>query len=244
MDNFPRFEFEQQLVRGLIKSRPNRFIMNVEISKRVEKCHCPTTGKVGNIVFQDIPCLLSKSGSINRKTPYTVEAFLWECGENRDKSWIGINQTAVNRYVEHFLREGLFNDAEEPVLREQTLGTSRLDFRVGRCYIEVKMPLFYLFSKTESLNSQAPTSLKRFIKHVGDLGDSLKDNDRAILLTCFMFDVPRFVPPAPSERNMEVQKIVKQSMDRGVEIWQLNLAIDQSGVDFVRCFDISSTVIN
>ena len=127
--------------------------------------------------------------------------------------------------------------------REQTLGSSRLDFQVGRCYLEVKMPLFYLFSQTESLNHQAPTSLERFIKHVGDLSNSLGDSERAILLTCFMFDAPRFVPPASSERNLEVVKTVKQAMTRGVEIWQLNLAIDQSGVDFVRCLDISSTLI-
>ena len=182
--------------------------------------------------------MLSKSVSITRKTPYTVEAF------SHDETWIGINQTAVNRYVEHFLKAGLFNDAGEPVLREQTLGASRLDFRVGRCYIEVKMPLFYLFSKTESLNGQAPTSLERFIKHVGDLSNSLGDSDRAILLTCFMFDAPRFVPPAPSARNLEVQKIVRQSLACGVETWQLNLAIDQSGVNFVSCFDISSTLIS
>jgi sugar fermentation stimulation protein A len=217
--------------------------MNVEIDGKIEKCHCPTTGKVGNIVFRDIPCLLSKSDNSNRKTPYTVEAFLWESRENQDKSWIGINQTAVNRYVEHFLRAGLFNETGEPVHREQTLGSSRLDFRVGRCYLEVKMPLFYLFSKTESLNNQAPTSLERFIKHVGDLGNSLSSNDRAILLTCFMFDAPRFVPPAPSKRSAELVDTVKTSMARGVEIWQLNLTIDANGVSFVRCFDISSTVI-
>ncbi|MDR3151353.1 MAG: DNA/RNA nuclease SfsA [Holosporaceae bacterium] len=245
MNNFANFEFKTPLVEGLIKSRPNRFIMNTEVNNNIEKCHCPTTGKIGNIVFKDVPCLLSKSENIGRKTPYTVEAFLREYGKkDQCKSWIGINQTAVNRYVEHFLRAGLFNDAGEPVLREQTLGSSRLDFRVGRCYIEVKMPLFYLFSKTESLNGQAPTSLDRFIRHVGDLRNSLKDNCRAILLTCFMFDAPRFVPPAPSDRNIDAVNTVKQSLARGVEIWQLNLAINQNGVDFVRCFDISSTVID
>jgi sugar fermentation stimulation protein A len=238
MNHFTGFEFKVLLVEGLIKSRPNRFIMNVEVNGNIEKCHCPTTGKIGNIVFNNVPCLLSKSENIGRKTPYTVEAFFM------NESWIGINQTAVNRYVEHFLKVGLFNNAGEPVYREQTLGSSRLDFRVGRCYIEVKMPLFYLFSKTKSPNGQAPTSLDRFIRHVGDLGNSLKDNGRAILLTCFMFDAPRFVPPAPSDRNAEVVNIVKQSLALGVEIWQLNLAINQNGVGFIRCFDISSTIIN
>jgi sugar fermentation stimulation protein A len=217
--------------------------MNVEIEGRIEKCHCPTTGEVGNVVFQNVPCLLSKSNNPERKTPYTVEAFLWKYGKDQRKIWIGINQTAVNRYVEHFLRDGLFNETREPVHREQTLGSSRLDFRVGRCYIEVKMPLFYLFSESESLNAQAPTSLERFIKHVGDLGNSLKDNDRAILLTCFMFDAPRFVPPAPSEHSAKLVNAVKQSLARGVEIWQLHLAIDHKGVNFVRSFNISSTVI-
>ncbi|MDR0678120.1 MAG: DNA/RNA nuclease SfsA [Holosporaceae bacterium] len=244
MNNFPKFEFEQQLLGGLIKSRPNRFIMNVEVNGKIERCHCPTTGKVGNIIFQNIPSLLSKSVNINRKTPYTVEAFQWECGKDRNKSWIGINQTAVNRYVEYFLKAGLFNDTREAVHREQTLGSSRLDFRVGHCYIEVKMPLFYLFSKNESLNYQAPTSQERFIKHVSDLGNSLKNNDRAILLTCFMFDAPRFIPPAPCERNAKLVNTIKKSMTQGVEIWQLNLSINQMGVDFVKCFDISSTVIN
>ncbi|MDR2794538.1 MAG: DNA/RNA nuclease SfsA [Holosporaceae bacterium] len=243
MSHFAKFEFEQQLIGGLIKSRPNRFIMNVEIDGKIEKCHCPTTGKVGNVVFQNVPCLLSKSNNQERKTLYTVEAFLWKYGKDRRKTWIGINQTAVNRYVEHFLSAGLFNEAKEHVHREQTLCLSRLDFHVGRCYIEVKMPLFYLFSESESLNTQAPTSLERFIKHVCDLGNSLKDNDRAILLTCFMFDAPRFVPPAPSEHSAALVEAVKKSLARGVEIWQLNLAIDQSGVNFVRCFDISSTVI-
>jgi sugar fermentation stimulation protein A len=213
--------------------------MNIDVNGNIEKCHCPTTGKIGNVVFKDVHCLLSKSENIGRKSSHTVEAFLWEY-ENQCKSWIGINQTAINRYVEHFLKCGLFNDAREPVLREQTLGSSRLDFRIDRCYIEVKMPLFYLFSNTESLNGQAPTSLDRFIRHVNDLGNSLKDNDRAILLACFMFDAPRFVPPAPSDRNIEVANTVKQSMARGVEIWQLNLAINQNGVGFIRCFDISN----
>jgi sugar fermentation stimulation protein A len=238
MNHFANFEFKTPLVECLIKSRPNRFIMNVKVNGNIEKWHCPTTGKIGNIVFRDVPCLLSKSENMSRKTPYTAEAF------STNNAWIGINQTAVNRYVEHFLKAGLFNGAREPVHREQKLGLSRLDFRVGRCYIEVKMPLFYLFSNAESLNGQAPTSLDRFIRHVNDLGNSLKDNDRAILLTCFMFDAPRFVPPAPSNRNIEVVNTVKQSMTRGVEIWQLNLAIDQNGVGFIRCFDISSTVIN
>ncbi|GHT99203.1 hypothetical protein FACS1894126_5300 [Alphaproteobacteria bacterium] len=106
MDNSLKFEFENPLIDGIIKSRQNRFLMNVEIEGNVEKCHCPTTGKIGNVVFSDIPCLLSKSTNVNRKTQYTVEAISIDDA----KSWIGINQTAINGYVNHFLKTRLHDD--------------------------------------------------------------------------------------------------------------------------------------
>jgi sugar fermentation stimulation protein A len=47
--------------------------MNVELGGAVVKCHCPSTGRIGSIGFEDVPRLLSK-GDEGRKTPYTVEA--------------------------------------------------------------------------------------------------------------------------------------------------------------------------
>ena len=68
--------FKEPLIEGTIKSRPNRFIMNVLVDGKVEKSHCPSTGRIGNLKFEEIPCLLSRSHSPDRKTKYTVEAFL------------------------------------------------------------------------------------------------------------------------------------------------------------------------
>lgn len=45
----------------LKKSRPNRFIMDVELDDIINKCHCPSTGRIGNFIFKDIPCLMSKA---------------------------------------------------------------------------------------------------------------------------------------------------------------------------------------
>jgi len=74
--NSEKYLFKKPLIEGLIKSRPNRFIMMVEINGKVEKCHCPSTGRIGDIIFKDIPCLVSKAESESkRKTKFTVEAF-------------------------------------------------------------------------------------------------------------------------------------------------------------------------
>jgi len=98
------FTFELPLVEGIIKNRSNRFIMNVEIDGIVYACHCPATGRIGGIAFQDIPCLLSKAKEGKRKTPFTVEAISLDLSVQEKKTWIGINQNAANRYIEHFLK--------------------------------------------------------------------------------------------------------------------------------------------
>nr|MDR0351661.1 DNA/RNA nuclease SfsA [Puniceicoccales bacterium] len=244
--NSSKFKFHTPLMEGIIKSRPNRFLMDVEIDGKMEKCHCPTTGKVGRIAFNNVPCLLSKSTNSQRKTSHTVEAFSLDAIDSPAKTWIGINQIAVNKYVEHFLKAGLLDSlipTDEIILREQILGSSRLDFRVGNTYIEVKMPLIHLFIETdEELPNHGAMTLDRFIKHVNELSNSLDENNRAILLTCFVFDAPKFAPPPPSKYNAEIFETMRNSMKKGVEVWQLNLSIDRFGVDFLRYFEITSTI--
>ena len=40
----------------------------------VEKVHCPTTGRIGDVDLKNVACLLSHSDNPNRKTKYTLEA--------------------------------------------------------------------------------------------------------------------------------------------------------------------------
>lgn len=238
-----KFTFKKPLIEGLIKSRPNRFIMDVEIGKKLEKCHCPSTGRIGNIFFSDIPCLLSKATTENRKTSHTVEAISID---NR-KTWIGINQTAINGYVEHFLKTNQLTGIAPPnssVMREQTLGESRLDFRVGNTFIEIKMPLMFLpvGAATESVKHSKFNSFDRLIKHFTELGNCLQHNERAILLLCFVFDAQKFSPPAPNEDNMKIVNAVNQAIEKGVEIWQLNLSMNKDSIEILRHFEISSSL--
>ena len=60
---------------------------------------------------------MSKSSDSKRKTLFTVEAVSLDRPEDTDKSWIGINQNAANRYVEHFLTNGGFKNKKRTMLR-------------------------------------------------------------------------------------------------------------------------------
>ncbi|MFC9688776.1 DNA/RNA nuclease SfsA [Kribbella sp. NPDC056951] len=228
--------FAEPLSAGIVVRRPNRFIIEAEIDGAVVACHCPTTGRIGNLVLDDLPCLLSRSRSSTRKTPYTVEAISVDPPGSAEAAWIGINQNAANRFVEQALR-GQFLPGivtTDTLAREKVLGQSRLDFLVNdNTYIEVKTPLENLqvaLGDHIRIRPQPPLrSTDRMVRHLGELGHSLAAHERAILLVCFLYDNPGF-QILHSNRHESVQAQVAEAIDQGVEIWQVSFQFDTTGV--------------
>lgn len=240
------FKYEVPLVEGIIEKRRSQFTMDVITDNQVVKCHCPTTGRIGNIELGGIPCLLSKSDNPNRKTHYTVEAVSLDLPESKEKSWIGINQNAANRYVENALVDGSLHDMVNgygSVLREQVLGDSKLDFLVRDTYIEVKTPLQSIqlsypdHIKTKKVGKFSST--ERFIKHINELASSLADKQRAILLVCFIYDNPGFKVEVRSTNSDFVESEVQKVISKGIEIWQVNFSISPDGVRLLKYFEIT-----
>ena len=127
------YRHPRPLLEGIIIKRKTQFTMDVSYNGREYHSQCPTTGNVGDIALDERPCLLSESTDKNRKTAFTVEAISLNQPSDTQKSWIGINQNAANRYVEHYLKNGSFEamvGKAQTVLREQILGNSKLDFLI------------------------------------------------------------------------------------------------------------------
>lgn len=131
-------------------------------------------------------------------------------------------------------------DTEDKVLREQSLGISKLDFRVGNTYIEVKTPLQNLqidYPDYIKIKKTAPfSSTDRFIKHITELGNSLKNNERAILSNCFIYDNPGFEVKEKSTNYEVVKAAFDRNVELGVETWQANFRIQPEGVALVKYF--------
>lgn len=237
------YKFKEKLKEGLIKSRPNRFIMLIKLNNKTIKCHCPSTGRIGDLVFKDIPCLLSKSTSDKRKTDYTVEAISLDQINKKNKDWIGINQVKINKYIGFFLENNQFPKmikAKNNIEKEKTLRNSRIDFLIDETYLEIKMPLITLPVKKE-LAYQKPTkfnSFDRLIKHFKDLSKNLKNKNRAIIALCYMYDAEPFKAPPTDKSNSRIKKAAAQAISKGVEQWQINLKIDKNGVNLIRCFKL------
>ncbi|MFH1770756.1 MAG: DNA/RNA nuclease SfsA [archaeon] len=237
-----KYIFKEKLIEGLIKSRPNRFIMMVEVNGKVHRCHCPSTGRIGDIEFTDISCLLSKAVTPNRSTDFTVEAISLDSIKKSDKSWIGINQTKANKYIEFFLKNNFFPEmlkTNSDIERESRLGNSRIDFKVGNDYLEVKMPLITLPSNNAPKKTHSKfDSFDRLIKHFNDLAQSINENSRAIVLLCYIYDAKPFVRPRLDSDNKKILRAARQSNKKGVENWQVNLKIDEEGVSLRKYFSL------
>ena len=209
--------------------------MLVRAEGRTLRCHCPTTGRLGDLELSGLPCLFSSSNSESRKTSHTVEAISTSAGS----TWIGINQTAANRYFEFFLRKGALGRlAKGGVKREVRLGKSRIDFLVGDTYIEVKTPLIMLPAGDDlpRVKRSRFDSFERLIRHMGELRGSLSRGMNAKIVLCFLYDAPPFSPPPPDGSNTKILTAARAAEEAGVERWQVNLRVDPGGVALIRYF--------
>jgi sugar fermentation stimulation protein A len=211
--------------------------MVVKARGRALRCHCPTTGRLGNLELAGLPCLISAARvSTGRKTAFTVEAVSTTTSGRR---WVGINQSASNRYFEHFLRAGAFSRlASGEVRREIRLGSSRIDFLVGDTYVEVKTPLMMLEAGEGAKRATHSRfdSFDRLIRHMGELRRSLAAGKRAAIVLCFLYDAEPFEPPERDDTNSRIIDASRAAERAGVERWQANFSIDKDGVSLVRYF--------
>jgi len=228
-----KYLFDEQLIQGLIKSRPNRFIMLVEVNNKIEKCHCPSTGRIGNIEFKDIPCLLSKSTSKTRKTAYTVEAI-----SPSSKLWIGINQTKANSYIEFFLRNNLLKKIinVKYIRREVRLNNSKIDFLINNnCFLEIKTLLRHLPFGNKKPDNKF-NSFERLGRHFKDISSQIKKGQRAVVILCYLYDADKF--KVPERPNAKIVNLVKDATSKGLENWQINLKVDKKGISLIDYFKL------
>ena len=211
----------------------------------VVRCHCPAVSRIGGLDLAGRPCLVSDSGNPKRKLPLTVEAFSLDEPDAPQKRWIGINQNASNRSVEHFLRIGALDAiAGQPreVRREVPLGASRLDFLVDdRLYLEVKTPLVQIQTEVPAYVPRLPevpfNSTERAMRHLRELAASLADHERAVILYCLYYDNFGFRYYHGTTYD-EVLATVEACRAAGVELWQADFEVCPQGVALKRCYKL------
>lgn len=183
----------QNIVTGKFISRPNRFIANVLIDGRLEKCHVKNTGRCRELLVENANVYLEKSDNSSRRTRYSVIAV------EKGGRLINIDSQAPNKV---FLEAVVNGRIELPGLgriinikAEKTYGRSRFDFYLegenGPAFAEVKGVTLEESGIVKF--PDAPTL--RGERHVYELTNALKDGYKAYLVFIVqMDDVEYFLP--------------------------------------------------
>ena len=231
------YVFDKELKEAVIIKRNSQFTMNVLIDGKEEKCHCPATTRIGDVDVAGLHCLVSKSDDPKRKLKFTVEAVSMDDPDEPEKNWVGINLILSNRIIEFLLNthqlEEMVSGYEE-VKREVFLGVSKLDFLVGNTYLEVKTPLTTVDvkygAKVKTKKVTPFSSTDRMVKHVKELAGSLRDHERAILLTVHQYEPTEIKPHLHSTHYEEVSSVMCEAVGKGVECWNVDLKFSSGGV--------------
>lgn len=236
-----RLYFDKPLLHATIKSRINRFIFIVDYNGLEVEAHCPSGGTIAGIPrkdFKHVKCLISDhEDKPNRRTRYTVEAISLDEG----RTYMGINQTKSNHYVYQFLQNEEVQellDINGPVVREKRLGDSRIDFKVDNCYLEVKTMVAEYYGKASkrlrSLMKPQEPSIERMQKHIRELTHEVNTHkSKAIMLTVFQYDAPKFEPPVDNPKYTEFVEDLKIAKASGIRQVRMNLRITDKRVELL-----------
>lgn len=168
------------ITEGRFKSRPNRFIANVEIDGHTETVHVKNTGRCRELLTPDAKVFLQQFDIGTRKTKYDLIAVLKE-RTGKEPLLINMDSQAPNKAAGEWLAGGLFS--KNAVVRsEVTYKNSRFDFYVedgGRkAFVEVKGVT--LENDGVAAFPDAPT--ERGIKHLRELTQCIADGFDAYVL--------------------------------------------------------------
>lgn len=219
--------------KGIFKSRPNRFIANVEIDGKIEVCHVKNTGRCKELLVTDAAVYLEKSDNPNRKTLYDLIAV-----EKGDRL-INMDSQVPNRAVEEWIKAGGLIGENPYVRPESKFGDSRFDFYVEsvtaerKAYVEVKGCTLECDGAAKF--PDAPTL--RGIKHINELIKCAQNGFEAyIIFLIQMSNINYFTPNY--ETHPEFGEALKNANKKGVKILAFDSIVTPDSIILNKPVDI------
>jgi len=177
------------IYKGTFKSRPNRFIAEVEIDGKIEVCHVKNTGRCKELLIPGVAVYANYVDSPSRATKYDLVAV------EKGDLLINMDSYAPNVAFGEYLRQGKFLENITLIKPEAKYGASRFDFYIetkdSKAFIEVKGVT--LEENGIAMFPDAPT--ERGIKHLNELATCIADGyDAYVIFVIQMKGVTYFTP--------------------------------------------------
>lgn len=219
-----------EYIKATFKSRPNRFIAEVEVDEEIVIAHVPNTGRCKELLVEGTTVYLMPSDNPKRKTKFSL-LFVENNG-----ALVSIYSQEANKIVYEAILNGDISEFNcyDLIEREKTVGNSRIDIYLANtidnvnfnkdniydttgsnedCYVEVKGVT--LVENNIAIFPDAPTERGR--KHLEELIELKKKGHRAVAF--FLIQHPNgdsFMPNWKTDPNFSETLI--RAEKAGVEI--------------------------
>ena len=214
----------KNIVKGTFISRPNRFLVNVEVDGTVEVCHVKNTGRCKELLIPGAQLYLQYVDSSARKTKYDV------IGVKKKDCLVNMDSQIPNKVVYEWIKKGNLFSKEAMVRPEKKFGNSRFDLYVEdgdrKAFIEIKGVTLEVDGVARF--PDAPT--ERGVKHIRELCDCVKQGyEGYILFVIQMKGVTRLEP------NWETHKAFGEALaearQQGVQILAYDCMVTENSIE-------------
>ena len=210
----------ENMVPGIFRSRPNRFIAHVEINGTEVVCHVKNTGRCRELLTPGAAVWCQKSSNPNRKTGYDLITV------QKGVRLINMDSQAPNIAAGEWLKNGGLGEIAD--LKAETVhGDSRFDFSFTkdgrRCFLEVKGVT--LENDGVCAFPDAPT--ERGTKHLRGLTAAARDGYGAyVLFVIQMADVKYLHPNDATDPAFGAA--LREAAAAGVTVLAMDCAVTEN----------------
>lgn len=207
------------MVPGIFRDRPNRFVAHVDIHGVLETVHVKNTGRCRELLPAGAEVWCQRSKNPNRKTQYDLITV------RKGQRLINMDSQAPNKAVGEWLRQGGLGDAQN-IRAEVSHGDSRFDFTFtleGKpCFLEVKGVT--LEENGVCAFPDAPT--ERGAKHLRGLLEAAREGFGAYVL--FVIQMADVVSLHPNDAtDPAFGKALREAAAGGVQVLAMDCAVTE-----------------
>lgn len=213
----------QNMVQGIFRARPNRFIAHIEIDGKEEVCHVKNTGRCKELLTPGAAVWCNRSDNENRKTKYDLIAV------QKGDRLINMDSQAPNAAAKEWLQSGGLGKIEN-LKAETKHGDSRFDFSFtldGRpCFLEVKGVT--LECGGVCAFPDAPT--ERGAKHLRELTRAAKDGYGAYVLFVIQMADVKYLHPNDAT-DPAFADALRNAAKNGVTVLAMDCSVTPDSMD-------------
>ena len=207
------------MVPGIFRARPNRFVARVEISGVEETVHVKNTGRCRELLSPGARVWCQKSSNPNRKTPYDLITV------RKGERLINMDSQAPNIAAGEWLRGGGLGQIQN-LRAEVKQGDSRFDFSFTKdgipCFLEVKGVTL----ETDGVCAFPDAPTDRGAKHLRGLAELARAGYGAyVLFVIQMADVKYLHPNDATDPNFGAA--LREAAAAGVTVLAMDCAVTE-----------------